>query len=194
MLRLSGLEDEFAGGAAVDVAGVVQLFFRYAFQKYLPAHDREFDAVVDGRVPDDGLGVIVGFLDQLHIRKVLIPDHVDALVAFAEGLFGPVGEGALADPGDEILVHDVGADPAACLRIGQRRRPGGDAVLNIGLPALGDPVEEPADAERVLVINRHAPFEVVPVNRQLGQRQQRPTVQRGWSSLVSSRMRRYLKP
>src|SRR5215470_2553801 len=42
-----------------------------------------------------------------------------------------------------------------------RACPGRDLVLHIGLAPLRHPHEEPADAERVLVVDRHPPFEVI---------------------------------
>src|SRR5262245_25091462 len=51
-------------------------------------------------------------------------------------------------------------DPAAVLVL-DRAHPGRDLVLHIRLAALRHPHEEPADAERVLVVDRHAPFEVI---------------------------------
>src|SRR5215813_15000550 len=51
-------------------------------------------------------------------------------------------------------------DPAAVLVL-DRAHPGRDLVLHIRLAALRHPHEEPADAERVLIIDRHAPFEVI---------------------------------
>src|SRR5262249_62139738 len=42
-----------------------------------------------------------------------------------------------------------------------RACPGRDLVLNLRLAPSGHPHEEPADAERVLGVDRHAPFEVV---------------------------------
>ena len=74
-------------------------------------------------------------------------------------LLGAVGDAALADPGDDVLVDDVAGDPAAGLVL-DRADPGRHALLHVRLAALRHAHEEPRDAERVLVVDRHAPFEM----------------------------------
>src|SRR5229473_2517193 len=69
--------------------------------------------------------------------------------------------GALPDPGDEILVHHVAGDPAAGIGIGDRPLPGRDGVLHIRLALARHAAEMPHDAQRVLVIDRHAELDVV---------------------------------
>src|SRR5262249_31388032 len=71
-----------------------------------------------------------------------------------------VGDRALADPGDDVLVDDVAGDPAA-VRVLDRAHPGGNGVLHVGLAPLRHAHEEPRHAERVLVVDRHAPFEMI---------------------------------
>ena len=72
-----------------------------------------------------------------------------------------VGDLALPDPGHEILVHHMAGDPAPGFRIGDRPLPGRDAVLHIRLALLRHAAEMPHDAERVLVIDRHAELDMV---------------------------------
>src|SRR6478735_1778701 len=74
-------------------------------------------------------------------------------------LLGTVGDLALPDPGDDVLVDDVAGDPAAVLAL-DWAFPGRHAVLHIGLAALRHADEEPRHRQRVLVVDRHAPFEV----------------------------------
>ncbi len=75
-------------------------------------------------------------------------------------LLRPVGDSPLADPGHEVLVHDVAGDPAPVCSIADRAVPVGDLVLRERLHLVRHAVEEPADAQRVLVVDGHAPFEV----------------------------------
>ena len=73
---------------------------------------------------------------------------------------GAVGDAALAHPGDDVLVDDVARDPAAVL-VFDRTHPGRHALLDIGFAPLRHPHEKPGDAERVLVVHRHPPFEMI---------------------------------
>src|SRR5580692_3206835 len=74
-------------------------------------------------------------------------------------LLGAVGDAALAGPGDDVLVDDVAGDEAASFVL-QRAHPGRHAFLHVRLAAFRHPDEEPRYAERVLVVDRHAPFEM----------------------------------
>src|SRR5262249_30037277 len=89
-----------------------------------------------------------------------LADHGDAEVAGAEILLGAVRDGALADPGDDVLIDHVARDPAPALVL-DRAMPGRDRSLLVGLALLGYARVEPADAQRVLIVDRHAPFEMV---------------------------------
>src|SRR5213076_539953 len=70
-----------------------------------------------------------------------------------------VGDGALPDPGDDILIDDVAGDPAAVFAP-KRAFPRRHAVLHVRLAALRHANEEPRHRQRVLVVHRHPPFEV----------------------------------
>src|SRR5262249_48722806 len=89
-----------------------------------------------------------------------LADHHDAEIAGADVLLGAVGDAALTDPGDDVLVDHVAGDPAALLVL-DRAHPSRHALLDVGLAPLWHTHEEPGDAERVLVIHRHAPFEMI---------------------------------
>ena len=65
------------------------------------------------------------------------------------------------DPRDEVLIHDVARDPAAGRRIGNRAMPRRDALLDVGFALLGHAAECPGDAQRMLVVHRNAPLEVI---------------------------------
>ena len=54
--------------------------------------------------------------DGIEILEQALADHRDAEVAGAEILLGAVGDAALPDPGDDVLVDDVARDPAAVAR------------------------------------------------------------------------------
>ena len=53
--------------------------------------------------------------DGFQIAQEALAQHEDAAIARAQVLLGPVGDGSLPHPGDEILIHDVARDPAAGL-------------------------------------------------------------------------------
>src|SRR5690606_29977251 len=99
--------------------------------------------------------------DRVEIVEELAPHHRDAAVAAAEVLPRAVGDAALADPRDEVLVHDVAGDPATGRLVLDRRAPGRDALLHVRVALARHAVERPGDAERVLVVDRHAPLEMV---------------------------------
>src|SRR5580700_4750417 len=74
-------------------------------------------------------------------------------------LLGAVGDAALAGPGDDVLVDDVAGDEAAGFVL-QRADPGRHALLHVRLAVFWHAHEEPGDAERILVVDRYAPFEM----------------------------------
>src|SRR3954463_10205729 len=74
-------------------------------------------------------------------------------------LLRAVGDGALPDPGDDVLIDDVTGDPAAVV-VPDRTLPRRHAVLHVRLATRRHANEEPRHRQRVLVIHRHAPFEV----------------------------------
>src|SRR5205823_5795725 len=110
---------------------------------------------------------VAAILDQLDVGKEAPPQLDDALVARAQVLVPAVAHRALADPGDEVLVHYVRADPAAGLLVLDRRPPIGDGILFERFRARNS-VHEPADAERVEVVDRHAPLEVIARQKAIG--------------------------
>src|SRR6185437_10324710 len=114
---------------------------------------------VDLGVANDRLRV-AALGDGLDVLEEAVADHGDAAVAAREMLLAAVGDDALPDPGGEVLIHHAAGQPFAGLLVGHRPDPVGDRVLNVGLAVLGHAVEEPADAQRRLVIDRHAPFEM----------------------------------
>jgi hypothetical protein len=125
----------------------------------LPApDDRQRDAAVRRRVANDRLWFATG-CHRLEILKEALPHHDDPAVAAPQMLPPPVGDRTLADPADKILVHDMAGDPATGRGIGDQRVPAGDAALHIRLAILRHAREEPADAQSVGIVDRHAPFE-----------------------------------
>src|SRR6185437_5843142 len=117
-------------------------------------------ALVDLRVAHQAFRLLA-FFDAVEIGEELPTQHRDALVAGREILMLAVGDGALADPGDEILIHHVRRDPASGARVLDRALPGRDAVLDIRFALLRHAHERPGDAERILVVDRDAPLEIL---------------------------------
>src|SRR6476646_3771576 len=97
----------------------------------------------------------------IELLEQALAHHGDAEVAGAEILLGAVGDSALPDPGDDILVDDVARNPAA-VDVLDRAHPGRNLVLQVGLAPFRHADEKPTDAERVLIVDRHSPFEMVP--------------------------------
>src|SRR5262249_16384700 len=98
--------------------------------------------------------------DRVEVLEQPFADHDDAEVARPEVLLGAVGDTALTDPGDDVLVDDVARDPAAVLVL-DRAHPGRHALFHVRLPPLRHTHEDPGDAERILVVDRNAPFEMI---------------------------------
>src|SRR6185503_21249012 len=118
-------------------------------------------AAVLVRVANERLGLAAAH-HGLGVFQDAPAHHDDAAVAFAQVLLRAVGDGALADPGDEVLVHDVRGDPAVGQRVLDRAVPVGNAVLLVGLHLVRHAIEEPAHAQHVGVVDRHTPLEVAP--------------------------------
>src|SRR5262245_41116638 len=144
---------------------------RRALARRLLLHARR--AIDEVLAPDDRqahAAVLLGIADQRlrratpgHALRLLqeAPAHEDhAAVAVAEMLERAVGGGSLPDPRHEVLVHDVAGDPAAGHRVLDRRGPVRDPLLHVRLLFVRHAVEEPADAERVAIVDGHAPLEV----------------------------------
>src|SRR4051794_39472832 len=72
----------------------------------------KLNGAVRGRVAERVLR-IAALGHQVHLLEHLLAHHHDAAVAGAQVLQGAIGEVVLADPGHEILVHDVARDPSA---------------------------------------------------------------------------------
>src|SRR5712691_132697 len=119
----------------------------------------QLDAFGQVRAADDRLG-IAALRDGVEIVEQALADHRNAHVARADILLGAVGDPPLPDPGDDVLVDDVARNPAPVLAL-DRAHPGRDRFLHKGLASLRHAHEEPGDAQRVLVVDRHAPFEMV---------------------------------
>ena len=82
-----------------------------------------------------------------------MPRSLGPRCSFVRSAFAP-----LADPRDEILVHDVARDPAAGQRIANRSFPRRDRRLHVGLALVRHAGEVPGNAQRVLIVDRHAIF------------------------------------
>src|SRR5215475_2114384 len=138
---------------------LVTLGARIAADEELSADDRQPDAAVLLEIADDGFG-LAATGHELGLLEHLAPHHDDAAVALAEMLLGAVGDRPLADPGDEVLVHDVRGGPASGDGVLDRAVPVRDAVLRERLLLVRHAVEEPADAQHALVVDGHSPLEV----------------------------------
>src|SRR2546427_7001324 len=161
LFRLSRQEGEFSAqlqSRSALARGLV-LDIRRSLQEELAPDDRQPDAAVLLRIADHAHGLFA-LRDPLGVLQDALAHQDDAAVALAQVLLGPVGHGALADPGDEVLVHDVRGDPAIGERILDRAVPVGDLVLLVRLHLVRHAIEEPADAQHVAVVDRHAPLEV----------------------------------
>src|SRR5262249_28668693 len=120
---------------------------------------RQLDAFGHVRVADDRLR-IAALGDGVEIVEQALADHHNSEVARADVFLAAVGDHALTDPGDDVLVDDVARDPAA-VRVLDRAHPGRNGALPVGFASLRHAHEEPRNAERVLVVDRHAPFEMI---------------------------------
>src|SRR5262249_36181153 len=105
--------------------------------------------------------------DGIEIVEQAFADHGDAHVARADILLGAIRDAALPDPGDDVLVDHVARNPASALIL-DRADPGRNRVLHVRLAPFRHPHEEPGDAERVLVVDRHAPFEMIAEIKAVG--------------------------
>src|SRR5262249_42517478 len=132
---------------------------RNPLDAFLFLEEGQLDAIGDVRVADDRLGIAT-LRDRVEVLEQPFADHDDAEVARPEVLLGAVGDTALTDPGDDVLVDDVARDPAAVLVL-DRAHPGRHALLHVRLAPLRHTHEEPGDAERILVVDRNAPFEMI---------------------------------
>src|SRR5690242_6452125 len=82
--------------------------------------------------------------------------------------FRAIGHYALADPSDEILIHDVAGNPAAVEVVPHGTVLRRHALLNIRFALFGHPREGPGDAQRVSVVDRYAPLEVIAGEQRVG--------------------------
>src|SRR5262249_45744038 len=132
---------------------------RKTVDEAIAVDDGQPDTAVRLGVADDGLWLSAAE-DDLSLLEHLPPHHDHPAVALTEVLLRAIGHGALADPGHEVLVHDVGGDPPAGEGIHNRTDPIGNALLLERLHLVRHPIEEPAHARRAPVIDRHTPFEM----------------------------------
>src|SRR6185312_2570280 len=137
-----------------------QLFARHAPGQNRAIHDRQRHQILELLVADYRLGV-AAFLDGFQILEKAAADLRDALVAGGKMFVLAVGDHALAHPGDEILIHDVAGDPAPGRLVADRAVPGRDRVLDVRLAVLRHAREEPRHRQRVVIVDRHAPFEMI---------------------------------
>src|SRR5437588_7119972 len=145
--------------ARLEQGIIFVLLEREAFHALLLLEERQLDAARQIGVADNGLG-IAALRNGVEIVEQALADHYNAEIAGAEIFLAAIGDAALTDPCDDVLVDHVARDPASVLVL-DRAHPGRDLLLHIRLAALGHAHEEPRHAERVLVIDRHAPFEMV---------------------------------
>src|SRR6266508_128227 len=129
------------------------------FEEEVTADDRQAHADVFLGIADHRPGLTAAG-HELGLLQDRLAHHDDAAVALAQVILSPVGDRALSDPRDEVLIHDVRRDPAPGLWVLDRAVPVWDPVLREGFDLVGHPVEEPADAQHVLVVDGHAPLEV----------------------------------
>src|SRR5262249_17121157 len=132
---------------------------RDSLDAFLFLEVRQLDAFRHVRVADDRLRIAT-LGDGVEIVEQALADHHNSEVARADVFLAAVGDRALTDPGDDVLVDDVARDPAAVLVL-NRAHPGRNGVLHVGFASLRHAHEEPRNAERVLVVDRHAPFEMI---------------------------------
>ncbi len=138
---------------------VLVLIEREALHHLPLLEERQLDETRQVRIADHCLG-IAALRDGVEVVEEALADHGDAHVARTQILLGAIGDPALAHPGDEVLVHDVARDPATVLVL-DRADPGRDRLLHERLAPLRHAHEEPGDAQRILVVDRHAPFEMI---------------------------------
>src|SRR5215510_9991365 len=127
-----------------------------ATNEIFTADDREPHAGVLRRIADHRFGLTAAG-NELGLLQHPLAHHDDAAVALAKVLLGSIGKGTLANPGDEVLIHYMRGDPAPRARLVDWAVPVGDAVLRERLHLVRHPVEEPADAQHVLVVDGHPP-------------------------------------
>src|SRR5262245_173416 len=161
LLRLAGQEGEVLSLNEPwrALAPFVAVRSGVTADEVLPADDRQPHAEVLRRIADHRLGLAAAG-HELGLLQHPLAHCDDAAVALAQVLLGPVGEGTLAHPGDEILVHYVRRDPASRARLVNRAVPVGDAVPCERLHLVWLPVEDPAAGQHVLVGDGHSRFEV----------------------------------
>src|ERR1043166_1463915 len=160
-LRLASQERELLSLVKSRRAPATLLGLRsgVAADEVFPADDRQPPAGVLRRIADHRFGLSAAG-HEFGLLQHPLAHHDDPAVALAQVLLGPVRNGTLAHPGHEVLVHYVRGDPAPRLRLVDRAVPVGDALLSERLHLVWHPVEEPSDAQHVLVVDGHPPFEV----------------------------------
>src|SRR5689334_260781 len=97
-----------------------------------------------------------------HDRGLLehpLAEQDDPPVALTQVLLRSVGDRPLADPGDEVPVHDVRGDPAPGRRVGDGTVPVRNTPL-LERRGARQRIVEPGDVERVLVVDGDAPLEL----------------------------------
>src|ERR687892_989948 len=117
LLRLAGVEDHRAGAVGRPHRRAPAL-----------ADGWQRQPVVLRRIADDGLGITAAG-DDVGLLQHTPAQQDDAPITLAEVLLRAVGNGALADPGHEVLVHDVAGDPASRGGLADRPVPVGDLRL-----------------------------------------------------------------
>src|SRR3982074_1218796 len=139
--------------------GMVAKFFQPdALRVELARQVGRLDACGRRGIANDAFG-LPARLDRIELGKEALTHHADADVAAAQVLARAVSDHALAHPGDDVLVDDVARDPAPAFVL-DGAAPTRAPVLDEGLAPLRHAHEEPRDAERILVVDRHPPFEM----------------------------------
>src|SRR6266508_2487227 len=132
---------------------------RVTLEEAVTADDRQAHTDVFLGIADHRPGLTAAG-HELGLLQDRLAHHDDAAVALAQVLLSPVGDRALSDPRDEVLIHDVRRDPAPGPWVLDRAVPVRDPVLREGFHLVRYPIEEPTNAQHVLVVDGHAPLEV----------------------------------
>src|SRR5947209_11220154 len=125
-----------SGQALVEQRILRILVQSYPLHKQFLVLARQRNILRDRRIPDNAFRILAAPYG-LDFAEEAIAYHRNADVAAAEDFLGAIGNSALTDPGDEVLVHDMRRYPAS-VGSSHGRPPGRHALLNIGLAPLWD--------------------------------------------------------
>src|SRR5215472_9149884 len=131
--------------ATSNALGRFEFRARDAFGELPATDDRQRDTAVHLRIADDCLWV-TACRQRLQVVEETLTHHDNAAVTAAQMLTPTVGDRTLADPADEILVHDVAGDPTPRLLVENRRSPVRDTFLHERFAIPRHAREEPTNA------------------------------------------------